>query len=419
MLFGCYQLFRRKAVTFCRSPDKKVWGFETRGPGTHGLRRPGRGVLRKERIMSRKVWLLIGSVVILAGLAVIIPCLVRGGEVSADVGFQILAPIRHGNLTIFPVVAANLHDTRAFLTLDEGLRSGEVVVSEAGNVAPLVRPRHSHPAWQERRPGDGAEVNRLVLVNNSKKPLLLLAGEIVTGGKQDRIIGKDRLVPAESDPVDLSVFCVEPGRWVATAGKYEFNAPAAMVQPSVRSKAMAEKDQRQVWDRVAQSRSAMAESVEVAAAKPAIAGTSSYAGVIENKEVQRKLDSVAAPVQQEYQSVVRQLRDKNAVGVVVAVNGEVIWADVFASTNLLEKYWPKLVRSYAAEAVTQQVKSGPADMKSAQEFLNHLQGRREVVENEPGLYRHTEISGEGFRVFELTSLLPSTGFDLHLAKMAE
>ncbi len=369
--------------------------------------------------MSKKVWFLIGSVVILAGLAVIIPCLVRGGEVSAGAGFQVLAPIRHGNLTIFPVVAANSHDTREFLTLDEGLRSGEVVVSEAGNVAPLIRPRHSHPAWQEHH-RDGAEVNRLVLVNNSKKPLLLLAGEIVTGGKQDRIIGKDRLVPAESDPVDLSVFCVEPGRWVATGGKYEFNAPAAMVQPSVRSKAMVEKDQRQVWDKVVQSRGAMAESVEVAAAKPVIAGTSSYAGVIENKEVQRKLDTVAAPMQQEYQSVVRQLRDRNAVGVVVAVNGEVIWADVFASTNLLEKYWPKLVRSYAAEAVTQQLKSGSADVKSAQEFLNRLQGsRREVVENEPGLYRHTEISGEGFRVFELTSLLPSTGFELHLAKMAE
>jgi hypothetical protein len=48
-----------------------------------------------------------------------------------------------------------------------------------------------------------------------------------------------------------------------------------------------------------------------------------------------------------------------------------------------------------------------------------LQGKREVVENEPGLYRHTEISGDGFKVFELASLLPGTGFDLHLAKMAE
>jgi len=44
---------------------------------------------------------------------------------------------------------------------------------------------------------DRAEVNRLVLINNSKHPLLLLAGEIVTGGKQDRVIGKDRIVPAE------------------------------------------------------------------------------------------------------------------------------------------------------------------------------------------------------------------------------
>jgi hypothetical protein len=41
------------------------------------------------------------------------------------------------------------------------------------------------------------------------------------------------------------------------------------------------------------------------------------------------------------------------------------------------------------------------------------------VDSEPGLYRHTEITGDSFRVFELTSLLPNTGFDLHLAKMAE
>ena len=162
----------------------------------------------------------------------------------------------------------------------------------------------------------------------------------------------------------------------------------------------------------------MAASVS-APAKEAIAVTSSYAGMMQNKEVQHKLDSVAAPMQQEYQSVIRQLRDKNAIGVVVAVNGEIIWADVFASTNLLEKYWPKLVRSYAAEAVVQRTKYSTPDVKSAQEFLNRLEGRREVVENEPGLYRHTEVSGDGFKVFELTSLLPSTGFDLHLAKMEQ
>ena len=371
--------------------------------------------------MTKKLSILLASVLALTALAIIVPCL-GGGEMNAGTGYQVLAPIRHGNLTIFPVVTANLHDTKGFLTLDEGLRSGEVVVTEAGTVSPLVRPRHSHPVWEESPRTDGAQVNRLVLVNNSKRALLLLAGEIVTGGKQDRIIAKDRLVAAESDPVDLSVFCVEPGRWVATSGK--FKAPAAhgvmgaMVQPSVRSKAMADKDQQKVWAEVGNSRVGMARDLPPSASET-VEVTSSYAGVIQHGEVQHKLDAVAAPIQQEYQSVIRQLRDKNAVGVVVAVNGEIIWTDVFASGSLLEKYWSKLVRSYAAEAMVQRVKSGTADVKSAQEFLSRMQGRREVVENEPGLYRHTEISGDGFKVFELTSLLPNTGFDLHFAKMTE
>jgi hypothetical protein len=357
------------------------------------------------------------SGIVLLGLAIAIPCL-RAGETSSATSYQVLAPIRHGNLTIFPVVSTRSHDTGQFLTLDEGLRSGEVIVTEAGNISPLVRPRHPHPNWQEIRPSGGAEVNRLVLVNNSKKPLLLLAGEIVTGGKQDRIIGKDRLVPAESDPIDLGVFCVEPGRWVGSSAKFgSAGIIGGMVQPSVREKAMAAKNQQQVWDgvRTAQAGAALA----VPAAREQVEVTSSYARVMQNEEVQHKLDSVAAPIEHDYQSVIGQLRDKNAVGVVVAVNGEVIWADVFASTKLLEKYWPKLVRSYAAESMVQQAKSGSADMKSAQEFLDRLQGRREVVENEPGLYRHTEVSGDGFKVFELTSLLPNTGFDLHVAKMSQ
>src|SRR5262250_717313 len=108
--------------------------------------------------MKRNLSVLIVFAVGLAGLAIVIPCL-RAGETGAGVNYQVLAPIRHGNLTIFPVVAPRSHDTSQFLTLDEGLRSGEVIVSEAGNISPLVRPRHQHPVWQGPRPGDGAEVN--------------------------------------------------------------------------------------------------------------------------------------------------------------------------------------------------------------------------------------------------------------------
>lgn len=363
---------------------------------------------------------------------------VRAGDEVSTSGYKVLDPIRHGSLTVFPVVAARTYPTGEFLTLDEGLRSGEVVVTEAGNVQGLIR-RPGVPSIRH----DGAEVNRLVLVNNSKRPLLLLAGEIVTGGKQDRVIGKDRIVPAESDSIDLSVFCVEPGRWVqtsdhfgasgATYGANTYHGSNAgvpiggppvtiMAQPSVRAKAMGDKDQGEVWAEVRKQQQAM-ETVEVQAAAPSVATdvaqTSSYAKVMENTEVRKQVDSVAKPIEQNYESLIHQLRDRKAVGVVVAVNGRIIWADIFASTDLLEKYWPKLVRSYASEAVIVRAKDVDVSVSRAQDFLADMEGRRETIESEPGIYRHTEVSGDGFKAFSLTSLLPKTGFDVHVAKMAE
>ncbi|MGA9800986.1 MAG: DUF6569 family protein [Terriglobales bacterium] len=367
--------------------------------------------------MNRKLFALLSALGLLAGVVLFWPGTAPAGGMSPLSGYTVLAPIRHGNLTVFPVVAARSFDTEEFLTLDEGLRSGEVIVTESGGVQPLMRRR--------RIPiPPGPQVNQLVLVNNSKRPLILLAGEIVTGGKQDRVIGKDRIIPAESDPIDLGVFCVEPGRWTGSSDRFGTvgaagGVPAPMAAPNVRAKAMAEKDQQQVWSEVAKTRVAMSETVTVAGAAQAINQTSSYARVMQNDEVKQKVDSVAGPIQRNYQSLMQQLRDQHAVGVVVAVNGQMVWADIFASTNLLEKYWPKLVRSYAAEAVVTRTQNREAETSQAQEFLNHLDGHHETVDSEPGLYRHTEIAGDGFRAFELTSLLPKTGFDLHVAKMTE
>lgn len=349
-----------------------------------------------------------------AALVVLLPVLFsvnRGQAGERNFGYKVLVPITRGNLTIFPVVAEYSHDTRNFLTLDEGLRSGEVVVTEAGRVAPLMR-RRPRPI-----PYGAPEVNRLMLVNNSDRPLILLAGEIVTGGKQDRVVGKDRIVPPQSDPIDLSVFCVEPGRWVETVSKFG-SFQSQMAQPSVRRSAMADQNQQKVWAEVHESASAMAKAVTPLSAG-AIQSTSSYAGVMSNAEVKRRVDEVAVPIERSYENLLRELRARNAVGVVVAVNGNIIWADLFASTSLLEKYWPKLIRSYAAEAITKWGPTERPDVKLAQAFLQDFEGRRESVESEPGVYRRREISGEAFTAFELTSLLPGTGFDIHLAKMAE
>ncbi|HLJ27499.1 MAG TPA: DUF6569 family protein [Candidatus Angelobacter sp.] len=361
--------------------------------------------------------------------------------------YKVLQPISRGNLTIFPVVAAGkIHDTSDFLTLDEGIRSGDVVVTEVGKMHTMVRrpPQNYHPS--------GAQVNTLVLVNNSKRPLILLAGEIVTGGKQDRVVGKDRIIAPESDPVDLSVFCVEPGRWVESSAKFDTHN-YFMAQPSVRKRVVEDKDQQKVWAEVQSQKANIAQNL---AAAPGIAGrsasnggtsstsqtvevnganvevtttgasalreldsTTSYAKARANSAVQEQIKSIADPVEKSFESVIKQLRDQNAVGVVVAVKGRIIWADIFASRELLSKYWPKLLQSYAAEAFSATGGRGDSDLKSAQEFVDNWRTRHEVVDSEPGLYRQTEMTGDTFRAFELTSLLPKQVFDLHLSKMAE
>src|SRR5271165_4787751 len=342
-------------------------------------------------ILKQLAFLLIGAAVATAGT-------------PTTKEYRVLPPVIKGNLSIFPVVGGPDYATAHLLTLDEGLRNGTVVVAEAGSLRGLVRPGTPIPH-------SGGEVNRLVLINNSDRPLLLLAGEVVTGGKQDRVIGVDRIVPAKSDPIDLSVFCVEPGRWVASSQHFG-SMNSAMAQPSVRMPAMAARDQMQVWNHVASANAGIAAAAPQGG--PAIRGTTSYAKVMQNPEVEKKVASVAA----NYDSLLHDLRKVGAKGVVVAINGRITWADVFASSDLLEKYWQKLVRSYAAESLTNISAGGQADQKSAQTFLDQLQGTREVTETEPGVFRRTEITGDSYKVFTLSSLLPKDEYTVHLAKMS-
>jgi hypothetical protein len=329
--------------------------------------------------------------------------------------YRVLAPIEHDNLSVFPVVASGTRDTSEFLTLDEGVRSGDVIVTEYGKLDTLIRGRTVNGPTPQQ--WSGPQVNRLVLVNNSDRPLLLLAGEIVTGGRQDRVVGKDIIVAPESDPIALDVFCVEPGRWVASSKKFS-TMNSAMAAPEVRGSAMGSGNQQQVWAQVGKMKAGAIGGLPGGSAADELHSTTSYAQVMKNQAVANRVDAIAAPIEKRYRNLIEKLRDRHAVGVVVAVNGRFIWADVFASTDLLSRYWPKLIRSYAADAmVTGPAGGGKPSVQSAQDFLDDVQGEHETVDIKQGLYRRTEISGNGFKVFVLTSLLPKAGFDLHIAKM--
>ena len=323
--------------------------------------------------------------------------------------WRLLDPVTYENISVFPVVSSYSQDTSPFLTLEEGLATGEVTVAEQGAQV-MQRSRDGRPVYLPQ-PTTGASVNQLVLINRSKRPLLLLAGELVSGGKQDRVIGKDRIVPVGAPPLPLDVFCVEHGRWT---GSSQFAAARTIVHPSVRESAAVDQAQTKVWDSV---RNGTNSKAPAAAPRPqissdnlqaAIAGngrTEAYEKIYVSQAVGVSIDGFVEEVQRRFAQATSALKNGRVVGVVVAYGGEVAWSDIFASGDLFEHYWRKLLRSYAVEALTRPTVRQAASRDNASEFLRRLNGR-ETQETEPGVYRWREIKEGQLAQIELDALQP-------------
>lgn len=331
----------------------------------------------------------------------------KGDQGPSAEGWRLLDPVSYESLTLFPVVASHEANTSPFLTLDEGLSSGAVVVSEQG-AGGIRRTRDGRPAPDY---DSSASVNRLVLINHSKRPLLLLAGELVSGGKQDRIIAKDRIVAPGAEPLPLDVFCVEHGRWSSGT---QFAASKTIVHPSVRERAAVDQKQAEVWQAVRSGSTAKAPPSAPAAriaagnisdAISSSAPTESYAKLYDSRAVGVPIESFVEEVRKRFARATPGGKGERVVGVIVAYGGEVAWSDVFASGDLFEHYWPKLLRSYAVEALARPPLREHPSMEDAREFLRHLNGR-ERVESEPGVYRWREVTAGSIVEIEIQALEP-------------
>ena len=325
-----------------------------------------------------------------------------------DGEWRLLDPVSYENLSVFPVVTSTERDTNAFLTLEEALSSGEVTVREQGTEAIYRNREGSRPV---REVYGGPSVNQLVLVNHSKRPLLLLAGELVSGGKQDRIIAKDRIVAPFAEPLPLDVFCVEHGRWSSGS---QFNEAKTIVHPSVREQAAVKQKQTDVWAAVTLGSTASAGKAAPAPAVPSAelaytirdeAPTQSYNKIYGSRRVNSSVEAVVSEIQRRFRKETSGLKGERVVGVVVAYGGEVAWSDIFASGELFAAYWNKLLRSYAVEAVARPTLREKASLDDAREFLRRLNGR-ERTESEPGVYRWREINEDGLSQIELDALEP-------------
>jgi len=326
-------------------------------------------------------------------------------------GWRLASPVSYQNLTIFPVVSSQDADTSDFATLDEALANGDAIISEQGDYLRRTRDGQIPQGFST-----GPQVNQLVLVNRGKRPLVLLAGEVVSGGKQDRIIGKDRIVPIGAAPLPLDVFCVEHGRWTGASDK--FSAGNLMVHPSVREEAAVAQDQKQVWAAVRGEAQGVARSEAPvgAAAPPPItsealagainsAGTQSYQRIYKASPIGTSVEGVTEEISRRFDRETSGLKSERVVGVVAAFGDEVAWSDIFASSELFRAYWPKLLRSYVVEAMTHPAVRETASLDDARDFLRPISGHIEQ-ESEPGVYEWRKQSVGRLSEIQLAALAP-------------
>jgi hypothetical protein len=315
--------------------------------------------------------------------------------------WRVGSPIRFEKLTIFPVISDEPTSTTDFITLDEGLRTGKVVITELGANGRSRRIR-------SRRVSDDAEVNKLAIRNNSGKTLVLIAGEMIVGGKQDRIVGHDCLITSNNTPVPLDVFCVEHGRWSGEAafgqsrrssgvgggagpgsggGSGGGESFAMMAAPKVREKAQAKKSQSEVW-------AGVSEAVTVTA-------TDSPTGDLKSVYRNNRVNNSIGAYQRAFNG---KLSANNIVGIIAAVDGRIISADVFAGHSLFQAYWPKMLKSYALEAIsTTKTSNGEVDRSAAESYLARVQGENTSA-GEKGVYKLGENQSDTDASFELESI---------------
>ncbi|HEV2765091.1 MAG TPA: DUF6569 family protein [Pyrinomonadaceae bacterium] len=339
----------------------------------------------------------------------------HGGGGGGGRRWRVGAPVSYKNLTLFPVTSFSAGAGAGdYVTLDEGIKNGTVVITERGSG---VTARAMNRRVAARASDDGGTVNQLALVNKSGKKLLLLAGEVIVGGKQDRIVEADLIIPPVSVPVSLNVFCVEAGRWshraashsgpvAAGRGEVSVSAPVqkfstlgAVAHPKLRAAAQDKKDHGEVWKEVRENNVKLGTNNS----------TETYQEVYSNKEVESRLEDYVAELQ-------KAGAGATVVGVVVARNGEFVWADAFASRELFARYWPKLLKSYVVDAIGDRTSERVPSIAQAEAYL-HAQGGAHTVSGREGVYRLSKFESPAHAVFRLEDLSLPAPLLLHFNKM--
>lgn len=263
------------------------------------------------------------------------------------------------NLAMFPLIAL-AGRSAPYYTLDEALALDGIRLTEV-----------SHEG----------SVPELRVANSLDRPVLLLDGEEIVGAKQNRVFNLTILVPAATELL-VPVSCVEHGRWSSEAPEFRPSPRAqyaagraerlSQVSDSL-SHGDRRSDQSRVWANIEAKRARM--DVE----SPTHAMSDIY---------ERFSGSV-----DEY---VRALaRVEGQAGAVFALNADVVGVDLFDAGSTLHALLPKLVRSYALDAIEAPVAGAVPDAGAVHVFLHDLAGAAPDAFPAVGLGEDVRLKGPG------------------------
>lgn len=224
------------------------------------------------------------------------------------------------HLGLFPIRAnetflRTFDNVGDFANLEEAITEEKIVVSEVD---------------------EGGSVNTLFAENISSDTIFILAGEVVKGGKQDRIIAQDFLI-APGEKVNLSAFCVEQGRWHSSEdGVAEFNDYFHISGNSIRKVAVKEKSQSGVWNKVA----------ELTGKNDATSSSGTYTALGNSEEYQESLSGYL----EKFTDVFAD--DPSIIGVVAVTGNKIIGCDLFATHAIFAESFNNLLHAYTTDAIT-------------------------------------------------------------------
>ena len=274
-------------------------------------------------------------------------------EVGAAPAHRIAAPVSHENLSVFLIHGKDEIEQKQLLTLQEAMQRGVLTVHETSSV------------------------NQLVVENTSADmEVFIQSGDIVKGGKQDRVLAVDILVPAGSGKLSIEAFCVESGRWQQrgneSAGKFS-SSNDRIVSKDLKLAANKDRSQGEVWKKVAEAQGKL--SSNVGASVNSDASATSLQLSLEHGRVVASVEEYVKALE----GIVEH--ESDIVGYAFAINGKINSADVYASSAMFKKLWPKLLKASATEAVAEldaARAARPASVQDVEAFIASAdQGRSE------------------------------------------